>query len=624
MQTGRTATRLTALVRASRVAPTLVLCSAVLACRPVSEPEAPAPRVRVDAASALKSPPVRVQILAINDFHGNLEPPGGGSGLVAAPHDDPAAGASWDAGSPELDAATVQIAAGGAAYLATHVRRLRAENPNTVLVSVGDLTGASPLLSNLFKDEPTILVMNRIGLNLEAVGNHDFDRGVVELRRLALGGCSLGDCDSGGGNFPGASFQYLAANVRSTREGETIFAPYALREVSGVRIAFIGVTLEATPTVTVESAVRGLAFENEAKTVNALLPELAQQRVDDVVVLIHQGAHQRGGTYDSCEGLSGDLMPFLGALSPEVKVVVSAHTHQAYDCVLQGRLVTSAGSYGRLITRIELTFDPDVRRVIERRAKNVVVTRDVPPDPEVERIVEEYKARALPVTSRVVGYVRGNFAKGDLAAEPLPGTRRICETQAGELIADAQLAATRAPNDGGAQIAFMNPGGIRTDLFSRSGAAGSYALLYADAFEVQPFGNRLVTMTLRGSQIRELLDTQFRVGRLLQVSNGFSYRILPERARPPSSAGPQSLGVEPGSIVVGREPLAPDKTYRVTVNSFLAGGGDRFEVLREGTDRVEGPVDVDALTAYLGKMSLPGKPLEPPKELMRIRGDACK
>jgi 5'-nucleotidase len=517
-----------------------------------------------------------------------------------------------------------EIAAGGAAFLATYVERLRAENPNTVLVSAGDLTGASPLLSNLFKDEPTIVVMNRIGLDIEGVGNHDFDRGLPELRRLALGGCSLGDCDSGAATFPGASFQYLAANVRSTQEGKTVFAPYALRDVAGVRIAFVGVTLEATPAVTVPSAVRGLTFENEAKTVNALLPELAAQRVDETIVLIHQGAHQRGGTYDSCEGLSGDLLPFLASLSPDVKVVVSGHTHQAYNCVLQGRLVTSAGSYGRLVTRIDLTFDPDRRVVVDRRANNIVVTRDVPADPEIARLIGVYEARALPIASHVVGYVRGNFTKGDLAAEPLPGERRACETLAGELIADAQLAATRAPAAGAAEVAFMNPGGIRTDLFSRGGEVARYALTYADAFEVQPFGNRLVTMTLRGTQIQRLLDTQFQVGRLLQVSNGFSYRIRPAGPAEPSTTSLRLSGVEPGSIRIGHEPLAPAKKYRITVNSFLASGGDGFDVLREGTERNEGPLDIEALSSYLGRMSSPGTPLSPPKALTRIGGDACK
>jgi 5'-nucleotidase len=570
-------------------------------------------------ALELETSLVHIQILAINDFHGNLDPPGGNSGVVEAAPGDPVIRALVDAGLPDARAERVALAAGGAAYLATHVKRLRAENPNTLVVSAGDLTGASPLLSNFFKDEPTILVMNHIGLDLEAVGNHDFDRGLQELRRLASGGCSLGDCDADAGRFAGASFEYLAANVR-TPEGETVFAPYALRDVAGVRLAFIGVTLEATPTVTVPSAVRGLTFENEARTVNALVPELVAQRVDDTIVLIHQGAHQRGGTYDSCEDLSGDLMPFLGSLNTDVKVVVSAHTHQAYDCVLGGRLVTSAGSYGRLITRIDLTFDPHLRRVTDRRAENIVVTRDVPPDPEVAGLIEEYRKRALPITSRVVGYVKGNFTREDVAAEPGRG----CETPAGELIADAQLAATRAPNDGGAQVAFVNPGGIRMDLFSRSGATASYALVFADAFDVQPFGNRLITMTLRGEQIQKLLDTQSRVGRFLQVSSGFSYRVLPAGRRPPSSVTSPMPTVDAGSIRMGGEPLAATKKYRVTVNSFLATGGDQFEVLREGVDRKEGPLDIDALTTYLGKVSSIDNPLEPPTALKRIGGGPCK
>lgn len=573
------------------------------------------------------SPKVHIQILAINDFHGNLEPPGGSSGLVTVPADDPLLVDHPDAGgSLAPDGKRVLLPAGGVAYLATHIKRLRAKNPNTVVVSAGDLTGGSPLLSNLFLDEPAVLAMNLLGLDFEGVGNHDFDRGLPELQRLAHGGCSLGDCDAG--TFPGAHFGYLAANVRTAGtldggEGPTVFPPYGVRDLAGVRLAFVGVTLEATPTVTVPSAVHGLVFRNEAATVNLLLPELAQQRVDKVIVLIHQGARQHGGTYDSCENLSGDLMPFLEALSPEVDIVLSGHTHEAYDCVFGGRIVTSAASYGRLITRVELTWDPDARRWTDQRAKNLVVTRDVPPDPDVESLIEGYARKARPRASRVVGYVKGNFARGNLAEEPRPGERRSCESPAGELIADAQLAATHAPADGGAEIALMNPGGVRTDLFSRGGAAASFALTYADAFEVQPFGNQLVTMTLTGAQIRRLLDMQLEVGRLLQPSRGLTYRLtIPAaRAEPGASARPQ---VEPESIRIGGKSLVLAKTYRVTVNSFLAGGGDRFSIFLEGTERKEGPLDVDALGAYLGKTTSPSRPLELTGVGGRIGGNACK
>jgi 5'-nucleotidase len=589
----------------------------------LEEPRVARPDLPDRAPPAPPSPPVHIQILAINDFHGNLEPPSGSSGVVAVPPDDPFLREHPDAGaSAEADGSRVLVPAGGAAYLAAHIKLHREKNPNTVVVSAGDLTGASPLISNLFLDEPSILAMNLIGLDFEGVGNHDFDRGLGELERLAHGGCSLGDCDAG--SFPGGHFEYLAANVRASNglvgdgEGATVFPPYGVRDVAGVRLAFIGVTLEDTPSVTAPNGVRGLAFRNEASTINSLLPELKEQRVDKIVVLIHQGAHQQGGgTYDSCQNLSGDLMPFLAALSPEVDIVVSAHTHEAYNCVLDGRIVTSAASFGRLITRIDLTWDPDARRFTDERAENVVVTRDVPPDPEVLRLVATYAAKAKPLTSRVVGYVKGSFVRGNLAAVPRPGERRSCESPAGELIADAQLAATHAAADGGAEVSFMNPGGVRTDLFSRGGSGAQFALTFAEAFEVQPFGNRLVTMTLSGAQIQSLLDMQLELGRLLQVSKGFTYRLvmLQPGARP---------GVESGSIRIGGKPLDAKRKYRVTVNSFLAGGGDRFSVLREGTDRKEGPLDIEALAAYLSKVSSPAKPLEPAIVGGRIGGDVCK
>jgi 5'-nucleotidase len=396
--------------------------------------------------------------------------------------------------------------------------------------------------------------------------------------------------------------------------------------MAGVRIAFVGVTLTGTPTVTVPNAVRGLLFASEAATVNALLPELADQGVDAIVVLIHQGSHQVGGSYDSCEQLTGDLGPFLDALNPEVDLVVSAHTHQAYDCVFEAplghRLVTSAGSYGRLVTRFDLTWDPGARKWMDKRARNEIVSHDVPPDPEVESLVRAYETKAAPITSRVIGYVKGSFARGNLSDEPPRGERRTCESPAGELIADAQLAATRAPKDGGAEVAFMNPGGVRTDLFSRGGEAASYALTYAEAFEVQPFGNRLVTMTLTGEQIQRLLATQGVVKRLLQVSQGFSYELIRRPGSLTEATSP--LTVEPGSIRIGGRPLPPKRKVRVTVNSFLALGGDGFDVFRDGTDRKDGPLDIEALAAYVGKRSSPIKPLEPTPARRRIGGDACK
>lgn len=530
----------------------------------VVEKPAPSPR------SAL----VQVQLLAFNDFHGNLEAPNGSNGMVGS------------------------LPVGGAAYLAAHVQRLRAENPRTVVVSAGDLTGASPLLSNLFEDEPSVLVMNRIGLDFEGLGNHDFDRGLPALVRLQKA----------------ATFKYLAANVVLTATHEPVFPPYAIREFSGARVAFIGVTLEGTPGVTAPSAVDGLSFGNEVATVNALVPELRKMNVAAIVLLIHEGAMQaRGGTYDSCDGLSGDLLPILDGLSPAVDVVVSGHTHQAYDCVLGGRLVTSAGSYGRLLTKIDLTIDPSLLRVKEKHARNVPVTHDLPPDPEVARLVADYKEKAAPLAGRIVGYL-----KTDALGSAKLTQSRSCETSLGDLIADAQLAATSDPSKGGADLALMNPGGIRSDLLAKGPGKQDSVITFAEAFEVQPFGNKLVTMTLRGDQLRAVLEAQFvrAEPRILQISSGSSYRYTYDRTTKKGTLDAATIRIH-GAV------LDPAKSYRVTVNSFLAAGGDGFAMLKEGTARVTGVPDLEALTAYLGKVSSAAAPLDPQHTIGRVEGDGC-
>ncbi len=580
--------------------------AALLACpaaRHASEPW-PAAAIPAEAGPSAEATAQRVhaQILAINDFHGHLESPTGANGVVLVPPDDPLA-SSPDA--RPTDAGVSLLPAGGAAYLATHIARLRADNPATLVISAGDLTGASPLLSNLFEDEPSVLVMNRVGLDLEAVGNHDFDRGPVELLRLQRPGCSLGDCDAG--RFAGASFQYLAANVIDDSTGRTILPPYAIRDVGGARIAVIGETLRQTPNVTKSGAVRGLSFTDEADTANALVPELQRQGVSAIVLALHQGGMQSlGGPYDGCRGFSGDIVPILDRLSPAIEVVVSGHTHQAYDCVLGGRLVTSAASYGRLLTKIDLTIDPSAHRIVEKHARNVPVTHDVPPDAEVARIVEAYADKARSKTERLVGYVQQTLTGNSRAAR-----NQSCETPLGDLIADAMRAAT------GADVAFMNPGGIRADLVARHEGRPDFAITFGDVAEVQPFGGSLITMTLRGAEILALLEAQFgsrREPRILQVSRGFSYQYGFDRARERAAVS---------EVRLNDRPLDPARSYRVTVPSFLADGGDGFGILKFGADRTLGPIDVDALASYLGKSSSAAAPMGLPPG-RRIDGDGCK
>ena len=548
---------------------------------------------------AAAASPTVVQILAINDFHGNLEAP-----RIALPMPDGRGG-------------TISVPAGGAANLAGAIEALRQGNPNTVTVSAGDMISASPLTSALFLDEPTILAMNRIGVSFNAVGNHEFDRGRNELLRMQRGGCekntSREPCQVDR-DFPGARFGFLAANV-VTENGQTLFPATGLSRFGegahAVAVGFIGMTLRGTPSVVSPASVVGLNFRDEAETANALIPELKRQGADAIVVLIHQGSAQSGAfNPNGCDGLTGELNEILDRLDPAVDVVVSGHTHQAYICNYQapGRerplLVTSAGQYGTMVSNITLSIDPGQNRVITATAQNTVVQGDgftrgtttvattdafprYPVDQDVATLVSRYATAAQASANRTAGRMTG----------PAPrATSLASESVLGNLIADAQLAATRAPERGGAQIAFMNAGGIRESLTP----AADGSITYGQLFSVQPFNNSLVVKTLTGMQIRRLLEQQWEgpVQRFLSVSDGFRFRY--------DDTKPVDQRIV--DVTFNGQPLSPERTYRVTMNSFLAGGGDGFSVFAEGTDVQVSGQDVDALEAYLSTSA----PVTPP------------
>ncbi len=513
-------------------------------------------------AAAPRGDTVTVQILALNDFHGNLEPPAGSSGRIGS------------------------INAGGVEYLATHIANLRAQNPNTVVVSAGDLIGASPLISALFHDEPTIEAFNLIGLDYNAVGNHEFDEGAAELLRMQNGGCHPTDGCLDGDGFAGADFQFLAANVVNTSTGKTIFPPYAVENFRGTKVAFIGMTLEGTPTIVTPSGVAGLTFLDEADAANALVKELKRRQVETIVVLLHEGGVQAGGDYNSCVGISGPIVDIVNRLDDSVDAVISGHTHNAYNCVIDGKLVTSAASFGRLVTKVDLTIDRKSGDVVEMQADNKIVTRDVPKAALLTALVERYGTLAAPFANRIIGTITADILRAANAAG---------ESALGDVIADSQLDATDDPGFGDAVIAFMNPGGIRADLAYNNSSAGEAPgeITYNEIFTVQPFGNSLVTMSLTGTQIDTLLEQQFDnpapgQSRILQVSNGFTYTW--------SQSAP--TGNKVSNLMLNGVAIDPAATYRVTVNSFLADGGDNFVVLKEGTNRLGGALDLDALEAY--------------------------
>ncbi|GAB3177364.1 5'-nucleotidase [Micromonospora palomenae] len=524
--------------------------------------------VAVNPSQAEAGPkPVDVKLLALNDFHGNLEPPTGSSGTIA--------------GQP----------AGGAEYLATQLAALRGateeEQERTITVAAGDLIGASPLLSAAFHDEPTIESLTMAGLDFASVGNHEFDEGADELLRIQNGGCHPVDGCADGTPYTGAGFQYLSANAFKTATGQPLLPPYAVKKVDGVKVGFIGMTLEGTPQIVSQEGVAGLTFSDEAETANKYARILRSQGVQSIVVLLHEGGQQEAtGGINDCKGFTGPIVDIANRMDPSIDVVVSGHTHQAYNCEINGKLVTSASSFGRLVTDIDLQIDRKTGDVLTAKANNVVVTRDVTKDAAQTELITRYKTALGPVATKVVGETAEPLNR---VQETLFGTAKG-ESPLGNVIADAQFAAT--DNEQGALGAFMNPGGVRADL-----DAGQ--VTYEEAFTVQPFANNLVTLDLTGAQLYCVLEQQFVVGRTLYPSSTVRYTVDVNGTTGTTADPCAGTRVVRGSLTLGGVTVTDAGTYRVTVNNFLAGGGDGFTALKSGTNQVTGMIDLDAFVAYL-------------------------
>ncbi|MBC7917787.1 MAG: 5'-nucleotidase C-terminal domain-containing protein [Rhodoferax sp.] len=550
--------------------------------------------------------PITLSLIAMNDFHGNILPPVG-SALVPDPTNP--------AGS--------RVTLGGAAYLSTLVKSLKAQNPQrTVVVAAGDMIGASQLTSGLFHDEPTVEVLGKIGLDISSVGNHEFDRGRAELVRIQKGGCypraadgSVGkigvDTCMQQGRYPGAKFQYLAANVVDTASGKTLFPAYSIRNLGGVKVGFIGMTLKDTPSVVTPAGVAGLRFDDEVETVRKLVPEMRAKGATVFVVLIHQGGTTQAKTVmdKSCPGFQGEITDLADRMDPAIDVVVSGHTHQEYVCFRpNGRLITQTGFYGRLVTKIDITVDGKTKKVIAKNANNHPVLNDVgvkgadgkllpvpanykvlAKDPAIERVIKRYGDLTAPITEVVVGRL----------AVPLDRKLNAAgESSLGNLLADVFLVASSDASYGDkpAQIAFTNRGGIRSDL------TDSLTVTFGNLFNVLPFNNNMVTMDLTGRQLLRLLEQQWESpqplgsSRNLSVSSGFSYAW--DASKPAGAAPGQGQRVVPGSVMLNGAPIEMDTTYRVTVNNFIASGGDNFTLLTEGRNVQAGEIDLVAAKLY--------------------------
>ena len=566
------------------------------------------------AAKGPKDNDTYVQLLAINDFHGHLAPNTPGSiqvGCCNAVRNSQGVQTGWTQKT---------VPAGGVEYLATHMKMLRERNSNTITVGAGDLIGASPLVSALFHDEPAIEAMNALGLDVTGVGNHEFDEGVPELLRMQFGGCHPVDGCQDGDGFAGAVFKYLAANVFYEGTDQTILPGYEVEKIDNAKIAFIGLTLEGTPSIVTPSAVAGLEFRPEVATVNALVEKLRnEQGVKAFVVLVHQGGFQNPPApvfpgpenqpdaftdVNKCVNFGGaEIQAIANGLDPRVKVVISAHTHAPYICEMAGKLVTSASSFGRLITSIDLRIDHQSKQIVEATAENHIVTQNVDKDPAESAILTKYTALSAPLANRVVGSITADIRSG---RDNPTGTNAAGEQPMGDVIADAMLEATAPTDFGGAVAAFMNSGGVRGGLLFNqiSGGEQPGEVTYAEAFTVQPFGNTLVVKTCPGQAIYDVLEQQFNnpapgQNRIMLVSANVHYQWN-------STTTPR---IVPGSVSFGGVPVSPGASYRVVMNNFMADGGDGYTVFRDRcTQPLGGEVDLDAFARYLGNHS----PVAPP------------
>ncbi|WP_433828412.1 bifunctional metallophosphatase/5'-nucleotidase [Actinoplanes sp. CA-015351] len=576
---------------------------ATLAALPAAPVAVAAPPAEFNPVSASFGVPtgkvVKGQFLSYNDFHGAIDPPTGSGAVV--------------------NASGTSTPAGGVEYLATWLKKLRAEataeGRQTITAGAGDLIGATPLVSAAFHDEPTIELMNEIGLQVSSVGNHEFDEGVTELLRIQRGGCHPTDGCQDGDGFGGAEFSYLAANTIDKKTNLPILPPIEIKYIGGVPVGFIGMTLEGTPGIVNPAGIQNVRFTDEVETANKWSNLLKLFGVKAQVLLLHEGGSQGTATptpgVSDCTGFTGPIVPIVAGLNPEISIVISGHTHRFYSCKLPNSkgadtVVTSAGTNGQIVTDIDYSLDKRTGRFTEITAKNVIVENGVSDgkggwlrdaagaylrnpdtvDAAAKKVADKYRTAVAPIANKIVG---------SISADIVRATTPAGESPLGDVIADAQLAYTSA---GGAQIALMNPGGIRADLDAdqTSGGEAYGQVTYGEAFTVQPFNNLVVTQTFTGAQIKNVLEQQF-VGfsgqtaqRILQVSAGLTYTWSASAA----------AGSKISNLALNGVAIDPAASYLVTTNDFLANGGDGFSYLAQGTGRVTAPgFDVDALVAHL-------------------------
>jgi 5'-nucleotidase len=535
-----------------------------------------------------------VQLLSFNDYHGRLqatEPP------LSVVHDP------------------TRTPVGGAEYLSSKLTELRAKvgESKSLTVAAGDLIGGSPFLSGLFHDEPSVESLNAMGLDVSSVGNHEFDEGTEELIRMQEGGCHPVDgCYFPDDPYGGADFPWLAANVINKDDGSTFMPGTWVKEISGTKVGFIGMTLEGTDLLVSPGGIESVTFKDEVETANAAAATLKKQGVKAIVVLMHEGG-ANSGTYNECVGISEPIATMATQFSPEIDQIVTGHTHNPYVCSIPDpagnpRMVTSAADYGRVVTETNLVINTRSGEVDRGRttSTNHLVTRTTA-DPALTEIIAKWDALSGPLGRQVVGsHVE------DIIGHSSPTSNRSIETPMGALVADAILWGTSGAN-GGAQIALMNVGGVRDSLpMAPRFGEGEGNITYSEAYAIAPFGNLLNTLDLTGAQLKAVLEQQYQTGinrapmLSLCVSEGFTYTWDATR--------PEGSRVVAESMMLNGVPMSQTATYRVATLSFLAQGGDAFTAFKQGTNLTGGPEDLKNLVDYF--KATPG--LEAPES--RIAG----
>ncbi|MFS3927553.1 bifunctional 2',3'-cyclic-nucleotide 2'-phosphodiesterase/3'-nucleotidase [Priestia flexa] len=495
---------------------------------------------KLNLSGGTSTDPVKVQLLGMNDLHGQLDT------------------------DTKLTLNGQSVLAGSMEYTAAAIKQREKENENTLLVHSGDMIGGSPLISALFQDEPTVEVMEAMGFDVGTLGNHEFDEGIAELHRMIKGG----DHPKGNPGYDGMNFPVVAANAYDTSTNKLITEPYAVKEVGGQKIGFIGVVTQETPSMIVQKGNETLKITDEATAINKYTKELKDQGVKAIVVLAHNPSVQNG------RADAFDAADIAEKVDDEVDVIFAAHNHAKVNQVVDNKLIVQAYSYGSAFSDVDVEIDPTTGDISKKQAEIVTVyQKDYTPDPAVSSILKKYEEKTAPIKAEVVGESLTTLPKG------YPTNGEVGDVALGNLLADGMKYAMDS------DFALMNGGGVRAQL-----DAGE--VTFGDLFSIQPFGNVLNKVTLSGADLETVLNNQIAASGLDFHVAGFHY-----------TWDPATLKVVDLTLPDGT-PLDSTKEYTVVVNNYMYGNA-KYGIGELSKNMEVGPEDLEATIAYVKTLQQP-------------------